>query len=97
MITEEEILAQGFTKIDDLSTDIVDSYAYVVKRLDKGRNVLNVYRLDRLIDTDYFELTSTLQRERDYKLRTFGYNGDILTDEDLFDWMELAREQNRKQ
>ena len=97
MISESEILALGFTKVDAWSTDIVDSYSYIVNRYDKPRNTINVYRLDRLIDTDYFELKSSLQRETDFFWKVFGFNGELETVDDLFDVFELAKEQSRKQ
>ena len=95
MITDSEILNLGFTKVDDWSTDVTDSYVYRVNRYDKPRNTINQYRLDRLIDTDYMELKSTLQRETDFCMATLSFNGELETIDDLFELFEQFREANR--
>lgn len=96
MITNDQILNLGFTKVDEWSTDITDSYVYRVNRYDKPRNTINQYRLDRLIDTDYMELKSTLQRETDFNMATYSFNGELETIDELFDLFESFREANRK-
>ena len=95
MVLDYEIQNLGFTKVNEWSTDITDSYIYVVNRLDKGRNVSNQYRLDRLIGTNYMELISTLQRDTDFKMRTYGFNGEIQDVDALFNLVEDARDHNR--
>jgi len=95
MVTSDEILALGFTKVDAWSTDVTDSYRYIVNRYDKPRNTINLYRLDRLIDTDYMELKSTLQRETDFNMALMSFNGELETIDELFDLFELMRERNR--
>lgn len=95
MILDFEIQNLGFTKVDKWSTDITNSYSYIVKRPDKGRNVSNNYRIDRLIGTNYMEFSSTLQRETDFAMRTFGFNGEIDNIDALFNLIENAREHNR--
>lgn len=95
-LSTEDILSLGFSKVDDWSTDIVDSYVYRVNRYDKPRNTQNVYRLDHLIDTDYFELKSTLQRETDFNMALLSFNGELETVDDLFDLFENFKENNRK-
>ena len=95
MITDSEILDLGFTKVDEWSTDVTDSYVYRVNRYDKPRNTINQYRLDRLIDTDYMELKSTLQRETDFNMATYSFNGELETIDDLFELFESFREHNR--
>lgn len=95
MITSEEITNLGFTKVDEWSTDVTDSYVYRVNRYDKPRNTINQYRLDRLIDTDYMELKSTLQRETDFNMATYSFNGELETIDDLFELFESFREANR--
>jgi len=96
MISSNEIESLGFTKVDDWSTDVTDSYVYRVNRYDKPRNTINQYRLDRLIDTDYMELKSTLQRETDFNMALMSFNGEMTTIEDLFDLFEMFRENARK-
>jgi hypothetical protein len=96
MITSADIEAIGFIKMEGWSTDIVDSYVYKVIRHDKPKNTHNVYRLDRLIDSDYFELRSSLQREMDFDFKTYSFNGELETVDDLFELMEEFRELNRK-
>lgn len=95
MITSEEITNLGFTKVDEWSTDVTDSYVYRVNRYDKPRNTINQYRLDRLIDTDYMELKSTLQRETDFNMATYSFNGELETIDELFELFESFREANR--
>lgn len=96
MITHEEIISLGFTQVDDWSTDVTTAYKYVVNRYDKPRNTINLYRLDRLIDTDYMELVSSLQRETDFYMRLMSFNGELSTVEELFDLFEMFRENARK-
>ena len=96
MITREEIISLGFTQVDDWSTDVTTAYKYVVNRYDKPRNTINLYRLDRLIDTDYMELVSSLQRETDFYMRLMSFNGELSTIEELFDLFEMFRENARK-
>ena len=96
MITGDQIESLGFTKVDEWSTDVTDSYVYRVNRYDKPRNTINQYRLDRLIDTDYMELKSTLQRETDFIFTTYSFNGELETIDELFDLFESFREANRK-
>ena len=95
MISSDDILSLGFTKVDEWSTDVTDSYVYRVNRYDKPRNTINQYRLDRLIDTDYMELKSTLQRETDFCMATLSFNGELETIDDLFELFEQFREANR--
>jgi len=96
MVSQEEIENLGFAKVDNWSSDIVDSYVYIVNRYDKPRNTVNSYRLDHLIDTDYFELKSTLQRETDFNMRLMSFDGELETVDELFDLFELMKEHNRK-
>ena len=96
MISNEEIIQLGFTKVDAWSTDVTDSYQYIKNRYDKPRNTINLYRIDRLINTDYFEIVSSLQRETDFYLRTYSYNGDIYEIDDLFDLFEQLKDLNAK-
>ena len=96
MISQEEIENLGFTKVDNWSSDIVDSYVYTVNRYDKPRNTINLYRLDQLIDTDYFELKSTLQRETDFNMALMSFNGELETIDELFDLFEMVKENARK-
>lgn len=96
MVTHEEILSLGFTEVPEWDTDITTAYKYVVNRYDKPRNTINLYRLDRLIDTDYMELVSSLQRETDFYMRTYSFNGELETIDDLFELFEQFREFNRK-
>ena len=95
MISSDDILSLGFTKVDEWSTDVTDSYVYRVNRYDKPRNTINQYRLDRLIDTNYMELKSTLQRETDFCMATLSFNGELETIDDLFELFEQFREANR--
>jgi hypothetical protein len=95
MITGDQIEDLGFTKVPEWSTDVTDSYVYRVNRYDKPRNTINQYRLDRLIDTDYMELKSTLQRETDFNMATYSFNGELETIDDLFELFESFREHNR--
>jgi len=95
MISSDDILSLGFTKVDDWSTDVTDSYVYRVNRYDKPRNTINQYRLDRLIDTDYMELKSALQRETDFMFPTYSFNGELETIDDLFELFESFREHDR--
>jgi len=95
MISRDEIEWLGFTRVDNWSSDIIDSYKYIVNRYDKPRNTINLYRLDKLIGTDYIELKSTLQRETDFCMNTYSYNGEVTSIEDLFDLVELIRDHNR--
>ena len=96
MITNDEILNLGFTVVDEWSTDVTVAYKYVVNRYDKPRNTINLYRLDRLIDTDYMELVSSLQRETDFYMRLMSFNGELETIDELFDLLEMMKENNRK-
>ena len=96
MISNDEILNLGFTVVDEWSTDVTVAYKYVVNRYDKPRNTINLYRLDRLIDTDYMELVSTLQRETDFYMRTYSFNGELEEIDDLFELFEQFKELNRK-
>ena len=96
MISSDDILSLGFTKVDEWSTDVTDSYIYRVNRYDKPRNTINQYMLDRLIDTNYMELKSTLQRETDFNMALMSFNGEMTTIEDLFDLFEMFRENARK-
>ena len=96
MVTHEEILSLGFTEVPEWDTDITTAYKYVVNRYDKPRNTINLYRLDRLIDTDYMELVSSLQRETDFYMRLMSFNGELSTIEELFDLFEMFRENARK-
>ena len=96
MITHEEIISLGFTQVDDWSTDVTTAYKYVVNRYDKPRNTINLYRIDRLNDTDYMELVSSLQRETDFYMRTYSFNGELETIDDLFDLFEQFRDHNRR-
>lgn len=96
MVTHEEIIALGFTEVPEWDTDITVAYKYVVNRYDKPRNTINLYRLDRLIDTDYMELVSTLQRETDFNMRLMSFNGELATVDELFDLFEMFRENARK-
>ena len=96
MVTHEEILNLGFIEVPEWDTDITAAYKYVVNRYDKPRNTINLYRLDRLIDTDYMELVSSLQRETDFYMRLMSFNGELSTIEELFDLFEMFRENARK-
>lgn len=96
MITEEDILSLGFEKIDSWCSDVIVSYKYSVRRYDKGRDVYNIYRLDRYIDTDYFMLQSDLERLPDLRFLTRGFNGELETVGELFDIFEFMKEENRK-
>lgn len=96
MITSAEIESLGFAKMEEWSTEVMDSYVLKVNRYDKPKNTQNIYRLDRLVGTDYVELTSSLQRLSDFILRTYSFNGEVETVEDLFDLVEEFRELNRK-
>lgn len=96
MILESDILDLGFTKVPEWGTEVTNSYVYRVNRYDKPRNTINQYRLDRLIDTDYMELKSTLQRETDFVFTTYSFNGELETIDELFDLLESFREANRK-
>lgn len=96
MITNSEIISLGFTKVDDWSTDITNSYVYIVNRYDKPKNTVNMYRLDRLIATNYFELKSSLQRETDFNMRLMSFNGELEIIDDLFDLFEMVKENARK-
>jgi len=95
MITNDEITWLGFTKVDSWSTDITDSYVYKVNRYDKPRNTINLYRLDRLIGTDYLELKSTLQRETDFLMPLMSFNGEVEDIDSLFELFESFRDHNR--
>ena len=96
MITEDEILSLGFERVEGWCTDIVDAYSYSVTRKDRGFQVYNKYRLERLIDTDYFVLESNLQRLPDLAYPTRGWNGDLETIDDLFEIFEFFKETNAK-
>lgn len=96
MISHEDIENLGFTKVDNWSSDVTDSYVYTVNRYDKPRNTINLYRLDHLIDTDYFELKSSLQRETDFNMALMSFNGELETVDELFDLFEMVRENARK-
>lgn len=95
MITDDQIESLGFTKVDAWSTDITDAYVYTTNRYDKPRNTINQYRLDRLIDTDYMELVTTLQRETDFCMRLDSFNGEIEDIDSLFELFELMKEHAR--
>lgn len=96
MISNDDILNLGFEEVTEWSTDVTAAYKYVVNRYDKPRNTINLYRLDRLIDTDYMELTSSLQRETDFYMRTYSFNGELETVDDLFELFENFKELNRR-
>lgn len=96
MITHEEIEAIGFTYSAELSTDEVDTYFYIKNRRDKPKGSQNVYRLDRMVDTDYFNLTSDLERLPEFKMFTRGYNGFLDDISELFYIFESFKEQNLK-
>ena len=95
MISEEDILLLGFTKVPEWDTDVTLAYKYEKNRYDKPRNTINLYRLDRLVDTDYMELKSTLQREMDFVFTTYSFNGELESIDDLFELFESFREYNR--
>ena len=95
MISEEDILLLGFTKVPEWDTDVTLAYKYEKNRYDKPRNTINLYRLDRLVDTDYMELKSTLQRETDFIFTTYSFNGELESIDDLFELFESFREYNR--
>jgi len=96
MITHEEILSLGFTYSEELSTDEIDSYLYTVKRKDKPKGTVNIYRLSRLIDTDYFNMVTDLERLPEFKHFTRGWNGDLEDISELFYIFEGFKEANRK-
>jgi len=96
MITTTDIENLGFTRVEAWSTDVTDSYQYTVNRYDKPRNTINLYRLDRLIDTDYMELKSTLQRETDFSMRLMSFNGELEDIDALFDLFDMMKENARK-
>ena len=96
MITNDQIEALGFEYSSTLSTDEVDTYLYVVDRTDKPSGSQNIYRLDRLVDTDYFNLTSRLERLPEFKMFTRGFNGFLDDITELFDIFESFKTQNLK-
>jgi len=96
MISEEDILLLGFTKVPEWDTDVTLAYKYEKNRYDKPRNTINLYRLDRLVDTDYMELKSTMQREMDFNMSTYSFNGELETVDDLFDLFENFKDLNNK-
>lgn len=96
MITHEEILGLGFEYMEDWSDEDTDSYKYTVVRRDKPKGTENIYRLSRIIDTDYFNLVSDLERLPDFKMFTRGWNGDLDDISDLFYVFESFKEANRK-
>ena len=88
MITSNEIESLGFSRVPEWDTDVTLAYKYEKNRHDKPRNTINLYRLDRLVDTDYMELKSTLQRETNFTFPTYSFNGELETVDDLFDLFE---------
>ena len=96
MISEEDILLLGFTKVPEWDTEVTLAYKYEKNRYDKPRNTINLYRLDRLVDTDYMELKSTLQRETDFVFPTYSFNGELETIDELFDLFENFKDLNNK-
>ena len=96
MITSNEIESLGFSRVPEWDTDVTLAYKYEKNRYDKPRNTINQYSLDRLIDTNYMELKSTLQRETDFIFPTYSFNGELETIDELFDLFESFREANRK-
>jgi len=99
MITREEIEALGFVYAENISTDETDTYFYVEDRAgDKGKpyGTRNIYRLDNLIDTDYYNLRSNLERTPEFEMWTRGFNGDLETITELFDIFEFFKEENAK-
>lgn len=96
MITHDEIESLGFEKVDEWSTDVTDAYVYRVNRYDKPKNTQNIYRLDRLINTDYMELVSSLENEMYFQMRTYSFNGELENIDDLFELFEQFKEANRK-
>lgn len=95
MITDSEITNLGFIRVPEWDTEVTLAYKYEKNRYDKPRNTINLYRLDRLVDTDYMELKSTLQRETDFNMATYSFNGELETIDDLFELFESFREANR--
>jgi hypothetical protein len=95
MITDLDILGLGFSRVPEWDTEVTLAYKYEKNRYDKPRNTINLYRLDRLVDTDYMELKSTLQRETDFVFPTYSFNGELETIDDLFELFESFREHNR--
>ena len=96
MITSNEIESLGFSRVPEWDTDVTLAYKYEKNRYDKPRNTINLYRLDRLVDTDYMELKSTLQRETDFTFPTYSFNGELETVDDLFDLFENFKDLNNK-
>ncbi len=101
MITHEEILGLGFEYMEDwVETNWSDeetmSYRYTVNRTDKPSGSQNIYRLSRIVDTDYFNLASDLERLPEFKMFTRGWNGDLEDISDLFYLFESFKEANRK-
>lgn len=96
MITNEDIISLGFIYSDELSTDEFDVYIYSYRRKDKPKGTYNIYRLDRIVDTDYFHLTSDLERLPEFKHFTRGYNGTLDDISELFYWFENFKEANKK-
>lgn len=96
MITDVDIKSLGFEYSPTLSTDEVTTYLYVVDRTDKPHGSQNIYRLDRLTDTDYFSLISDLERVPEFKMFTRGYNGDLADITELFNLFESFKSANSK-
>lgn len=94
MISDSEITNLGFIRVPEWDTEVTLAYKYEKNRYDKPRNTINLYRLDRLVDTDYMELKSTLQRETDFVFNTYSFNGELETIDDLFDLFELFKDNN---
>ena len=95
MITSSDIESLGFSRVPEWDTEVTLAFKYEKNRYDKPRNTINLYRLDRLVDTNYMELKSTLQRETDFCMATLSFNGELETIDDLFELFEQFREANR--
>ena len=95
MITSSDIESLGFSRVPEWDTEVTLAYKYEKNRYDQPRNTINLYRLDRLVDTDYMELKSTLQRETDFIFTTYSFNGELESIDDLFELFESFREYNR--
>lgn len=96
MITSSDIESLGFSRVPEWDTEVTLAYKYEKNRYDKPRNTINLYRLDRLVDTDYMELKSTIQREVDFNMSTYSFNGELETVDDLFDLFENFKDLNNK-
>ena len=96
MITSSDIESLGFSRVPEWDTEVTLAYKYEKNRYDKLGNTINLYRLDRLVDTDYMELKSTLQREMDFNMSTYSFNGELETIDELFDLFENFKDLNNK-